>query len=180
TIIVEKAWPDDQSPHADGMVTNKPGIILGTVSADCPVIFFVDNKSHVIGTAHAGWRGAKNGIIQSVINAMLSLNADIKNINAVIGPSIAQCSYEIDGSFYQNFIAEDNLNCGYFKPANKENYFLFDLRGYIYNKLKLAGVNSIDSIPNDTYLEDDKFFSYRRSYHKNEKDYGCHFACIFL
>ncbi len=180
TLVVEKPWTADQSPRADGMVTNKPEIVLGAVSADCPVILFVDYQSRVIGTAHAGWRSAKNGIIQSVISAMLSLNANTKNIHAAVGPCIAQCSYEVDINFYKNFIIESDLNQHYFKSTNNENYFLFDLRSYICSKLKFAGIEHIDSIGGDTYQENDKFFSYRRSCHHNEKDYGCHFACIFL
>jgi YfiH family protein len=179
-VIVEKLWTNYKRPEADGMVTKHKGIVLGSDSADCPTILFADEQAQVIGIAHAGWRGAKLGIIEATVKKMMQIGADVSNITAVTGPCIAQDSYEVGGEFYEQFMAEDLNSEVWFKPSQKPNHKMFDLRGYVRKRLKGLGLKFVGDIEIDTYKDEKRFFSYRRATHKGEEDFGGHLACICL
>lgn len=178
-VIVYQPWSEDKKPEADAIVTNQKNILLGSDSADCPIVLLADAKAKVIGLAHAGWRGAKNGVLESTIKQMINLGANPCNTVAAISPCISQDSYEVSADFYQQFVKDNLQNQCYFKKAHRENHFMFDLPGYVIGCLKYLGLKSIHSIGIDTYT-DERFFSCRRSFHQEEDDFGGHFSCIFL
>jgi YfiH family protein len=157
-------------PEADGFVTNKPGIVIGIVTADCVPILFADSKNRVIGAAHAGWKGARNGIIENTYNAMMKLGA--KNISACIGPCIHQESYEISSEFYDNFMDETSENKKFFAASNRPDHYQFNLPGYAAEKLSNTGIKKIYNLNKNTYLDNSNFFSFRRFTHDNSQDYG--------
>ncbi len=177
--IIDKAWMQHQNPEADAMVTQQKGIILASDSADCPIVLLADVEAAVIGLAHAGWRGAKKGILESTVKQMINLGATPHNIVAAISPCIAQNSYEVSDDFYQQFINDNLDNQRHFKKAPKLNHFMFDLLGYVQSCLTHLKIQSIENFGIDTYT-DERFFSYRRSCHRNEDDFGGHFSCIGL
>ncbi|MCZ4281861.1 peptidoglycan editing factor PgeF [Kiloniella laminariae] len=179
--IVEQAWSSpDEAPKGDALVTNKPGIALGIMTADCTPVLFADPVSGVIGAAHAGWQGAIKGVTDSTITAMESLGARRENIHAAIGPCIAQISYEVGAEFAHRFCEEQESNLEYFIPSPREGRFLFDLRRYVGNSLKASGIKQLSVSKNDTYSESELFFSYRRSCHFKENDYGRGLSAIVL
>ena len=130
-VVVEALWDENQKPIADGMVTKKAGIILGSDSADCPIVLFADEQAKEIGLAHAGWRGAIKGVIEVTVEKMVSIGAKQDHISAAISPCIAHDSYEIGLEFYEQFLDQDVGNKGCFKNSTKVNHFLFDLLGYV-------------------------------------------------
>jgi hypothetical protein len=179
--VVEEPWSESQKPEADGVVTKLPGILLGSDSADCPIVLLVDEEAEVIGLAHAGWQSAKLGIVQKTVWHMVALGARYSHITAVIGPCITQDSYEVDLEFYKQFLNESLDNQHYFVPAksNKLDHFQFDLRDYVKNCLTRLGLKSVSLIDQDTY-SDERFFSCRRARHQGESDFGGHLSCIGL
>jgi YfiH family protein len=178
-MTVDQPWQEKEKPEADGMVTALPNLVLGSDSADCPIILFADDEMGVIGLAHAGWRGAKSGIIENTIAKMISLGAKNQNILAAISPCIAQTSYEVSFDFQKQFLIDDPDNEGYFIPSNKESHFLFDLLEYVKTRLSKLNLKFISSeIATDTY-SDERFFSCRRALHKGESCFGGHFSCIY-
>lgn len=164
---------------ADGLVTNKPGIAIAALSADCQPVLFADPKSAVIGATHAGWKGALNGVLEATIDAMVELGANSQDIIAVIGPSISQKAYEVGPEFFDVFYEQDAENARFFANGNGDRY-LFDLPGYSLNRLRLAGVGHAEWTSHCTYSDPDRFYSYRRSVHKKEADYGRLISCIRL
>lgn len=185
-LVINKDHPKDylngSRIEGDAMVTNKKNITLGIVTADCCPVLFSDHVNQIIGAAHAGWKGAIGGILNNTINTMLSLGAQIEHIQAAIGPTIAQESYEVDQTFYQRFIPEDGSNRDLFIPSKRAQHYLFDLPKYNVRQLILAGIRPthIYNIDRNTYAEPDMFFSYRRSCHLNEPDYGRLLSVISL
>jgi hypothetical protein len=180
-VEVEGQWNPDARPQADGMVTNRPGIALGVLTADCAPILMVDPDTRVIGAAHAGWRGALAGIIEATIAAMAKHGANPVRIVLGIGPCIAQRSYEVGAEFPGPFLAADRANVDFFAPSPQNaGKVLFDLRGYCAHRAWQAGVRAIAMLPNDTYAEDQRFFSYRRSCVRAEPDYGRGLSAIAL
>lgn len=178
---VENPWPEHQLPQADGMVTKMPGVVLGSDSADCPIVLFADEENAVIGLAHAGWRGAKAGILQETLNKMISLGAQGANIIAAISPCISQTSYEVSGEFYRDFLEQDAHNQKYFMEAKKAGHLFFDLLSYVKDcllKLNLKAVSAEKAL--DTYADEKRFFSCRRALHNGEEWFGGHFSCISL
>lgn len=171
-VIVETPWGPNESPRADGMATAATGVALGVLSADCAPVLFADTRAKVIGAAHAGWKGARGGVLEATLNAMAQLGARPRDVVAAIGPCIAQRSYEVGPDFPEPFLAEDPVNADYFAQAAKPGHWLFDLPGYITKRLGDAGVGLIQRCPNDTYVEADRFYSYRRSCKRGESDYG--------
>ncbi len=165
---------------ADAMVTSLPKIILGIVTADCCPILLMDSEAKVIGAAHAGWRGAFSGIIESTVKSMEKLGASKSNIKSAIGPSIAWDSYEVDTAFKMAFEAQYSGNSEFFKPSNNQNHYMFNLKGYVKQKLIEAGVNDIDDVGIDTYSMEEDFFSCRRAYHKGENGFGVQMSAICL
>jgi purine-nucleoside/S-methyl-5'-thioadenosine phosphorylase / adenosine deaminase len=177
--VASAAWDTASRPRADAIVTRTEGLAIGITAADCGPILLVDPNARVIGAAHAGWKGALSGIVESTVDAMEKLGADRTNILAAIGPLIRQYSYEVGNEFVERFIEADAENSLFFVPAAREGHAMFDLAGFIRARLENAGVLAIDDIGIDTY-SDQRFFSYRRSVHRKEQDYGRHVHAIVL
>ncbi|NNM43092.1 MAG: peptidoglycan editing factor PgeF [Chlamydiae bacterium] len=180
-VVVDKLWDENQKPLADGMVTKKAGIILGSDSADCPIVLFADEQAKVIGLAHAGWRGAIKGVIEATVEQMVSIGATHEHISAAISPCIAQNSYEVSLEFFEQFIDQDVGNKSYFTNSTKANHFLFDLLGYVKNRLYRVNVKVVSSeVAFDTYSDERRFYSCRRATHRAEKCFGGQLSCIYL
>jgi polyphenol oxidase len=178
-VYVDRAWPQDDRPHADGMVTDRPGILLGVLTADCAPVLFADPDAGVIGAAHSGWRGAFGGINEATVDAMEGFGARRDRIAAVVGPSVSQASYEVDHGFRDRFLEQGQANEQFFGkgPAGKPH---FDLPGYILHRLGKAGIGNATALGLDTYSDADRFYSYRRSTHRNEPSYGRQISMIGL
>jgi YfiH family protein len=178
-MTVSGPWQGASRPRADAMVTRTEGLAIGVTAADCGPILLVDPNARVIGAAHAGWKGALTGIVESAVAAMEKLGAERSGIVAAIGPLIRQHSYEVGSEFVERFIEADAENAPFFIPATREGHAMFDLAGFIRMRLDKAGVLLIDDLGLDTYT-DERFFSYRRSVHRKEPDYGRHVHAIVL
>ncbi|HVM23242.1 MAG TPA: peptidoglycan editing factor PgeF [Sphingomicrobium sp.] len=176
-VHASNAWPQDQRPRADGMVTDRPGLLLGILTADCAPVLLADHHAVVVGAAHAGWRGALAGVTDATIAAMEQLGARRENIHAAVGPCIAQDSYEVDEAFRARFVADDADNERFFVagPGGKPH---FDLEAYVVHRLIAAGVGEVEALNLDTYSDADRFFSFRRATHCGEADYGRQIALI--
>src|SRR5208282_1979274 len=169
-----------QAPRADALVTRVPGLALGILTADCAPILLADSEAGVIGAAHAGWRGALAGVIESVVTAMEDLGASAPRIRAAIGPCIARVSYEVGPEFPAPFLAQDPANAVFFAPAPRIGHFLFDLPGYTEKRLNALGLKRIELSGADTATEAARFFSYRRTCLKGEKGHGLGLSAIAL
>ena len=178
-VIATGPWESASRPRADALVTRAVGLAIGVTAADCGPILLVDPNARVIGAAHAGWKGALTGVVESTVDAMEKLGAERSGIVAAIGPLIRQHSYEVGDEFVERFLEADAENALFFVPAARENHAMFDLAGFIRMRLENAGVLMIDDIGVDTY-SDERFFSYRRSVHRKEPDYGRHVHAIVL
>jgi polyphenol oxidase len=172
-------WDTATRPRVDAIVTRMQGLAIGVTAADCGPVLFVDPAARVIGAAHAGWKGALSGVVQSTIDAMEQLGAERAGIVAAIGPLIRQRSYEVGAEFVERFTQTHKDNARFFIPASRENHSMFDLAGFIRMRLENAGVLMIDDTGIDTY-SDERFYSYRRSVHRGEPDYGRHVHAIVL
>ena len=179
-VTVEKPWPRDATPRADGLVAGVSGIALGILTADCAPILFADAVANVIGAAHGGWRGALGGIVEATLDRMEVLGAERARIRAGIGPCIARTSYEVGPEFPQQFLTHDPASAAHFAPAARTGHFLFDLPGYIERRLARAGVAVIERAAHDTVAEDTHFFSYRRACLRGEPVYGRALSAIAL
>ncbi|MEG3182261.1 peptidoglycan editing factor PgeF [Sphingomonas sp. LT1P40] len=178
-VTVHEPWDDELRPHADALVTNRPGLTLGILTADCAPVLFADRKAGVIAAAHAGWKGAIGGVTDSTIAAMETLGATRDNIVAAIGPCIARASYEVDQAFLTRFTAADPLNERFFVPGKPEHH-QFDLEAYVAHRLAAAGLRTVEMLGEDTYAQPDRFYSFRRATHRGEPDYGRQIALIGL
>jgi polyphenol oxidase len=179
-VEVETPWTRENAPRVDAMITAKPGIALGILTADCAPVLFADRKARVVGAAHAGWRGAVTGVLDATVEAMARHGARPANMVAAVGPCIAQRSYEVGPEFPAPFIAEDPANASFFAPSTRAGHFMFDLRGYVARRLCKLGVGQVHQVSNDTCREEDHFFSYRRACLRGEKDYGRGLSVIAL
>lgn len=166
-------------PRADAMATDRPGVLLGILTADCAPVLLADVAAGVVGAAHAGWKGAIGGVTDSVVAAMARLGARRDRIVAAVGPCIAQASYEVDDGFLARFIGEDPANERFFAPG-RPGHTQFDLEGYVAQRLTLAGIGQIERLGLDTYADDARFFSFRRATHRGEPDYGRQISLIGL
>lgn len=178
-ITVSQAWLDRERPHADALVTNQAGIALGILTADCGPVLFADAEANVIAAAHAGWKGAASGILENTLDAMEKLGAHRKDIVATLGPSISQANYEVGPEFQERFMALDPENAVYFKSSEKAGHALFDLPAYILNRLRRAEIDA-QWTRHCTYDDEEKFFSYRRTTHNGEPDYGRQISTIVI
>jgi YfiH family protein len=178
-VVASGPWQGASRPLADAIVTRSEGLAIAATAADCGPILLVDPNTRVIGAAHAGWKGALTGILESTVEAMEKLGAERSGIVAAIGPLIRQHSYEVGGEFVERFMQADAENALFFIPSAREGHAMFDLAGFIRMRLENAGVLMIDDIGADTY-SDERFFSYRRSVHRKEPDYGRHVHAIAL
>ncbi len=178
-VIVAREPFSGERPKVDAIVTDRPGIAVGASSADCGPVLFADPQARVIGAAHAGWKGAFTGVLENTIATMETLGARRDNIVAVLGPSISAANYEVGPEFIERFVAADAANDRYFVPSGKPGHVLFDLNRYTVDRLTKAGVTA-DALYRCTYAEEELFFSYRRSTHRSEPDYGRHVSAIVL
>lgn len=181
-ITVAEGWEDTPRgrPEADALVTDRRGIVLGIVTADCAPVLFADRQAGIIGAAHAGWRGAQGGVLENTIDAMEALGAARADIDAAIGPTIAQPSYEVDAAFRENFDPADEPH---FSPAPAREgraRWHFDLPGYVSARLDRAGVGRVEDIARDTFTDSAAFYSYRRSTQAGEPNYGRQISMIAL
>jgi YfiH family protein len=179
-VVAETPWPHTARPRADAIVTKVPGLAIGVTTADCGPILFADPQACVVGAAHAGWRGALAGVIEATVVAMQRLGAERSRIVAAIGPMIQQPNYEVGRDLVENFLAADAGNARFFRPAARDGHALFDLAGYVAARLAQAGVGKIEDLGACTYAEPARFFSFRRSTHRAESDYGRHVNAIAL
>ncbi len=178
-VAVTGPWQGGSRPRADALVTRTEGLSIGVTAADCGPILLVDPNARVIGAVHAGWKGALTGIVESTVDAMEKLGAERGGIVAAIGPLIRQHSYEVGGEFVERFLEADAENAMFFIPSTRQGHAMFDLAGFLRMRLENAGVLMIDDIGVDTY-SDERFYSYRRSVHLGEPDYGRHVHAIAL
>jgi len=191
-IRVDAAWQPGQAPQGDALVTAAKGLAIGVMTADCGAVLLADPVKRIIGAAHAGWKGALNGVLQNSIAAMLALGARAENILAVSGPAISRDNYEVGEDFRRQFLAKDPAYARYFTPWRGKNHTLpagpeaagrvsyhCDLRQFIYDRLAEAGVQAAD-LPLCTYADEERFFSFRRATHKGEADYGRQISAICL
>ena len=177
-VTVTEPWAEDgERPHADALVTDRPGLLLGIVTADCAPVLFADKHAGVIGAAHAGWKGAHGGVIESTVAAMERLGARRDRIAAAIGPCIAQESYEVGEDFRASFGPDD---ARFFAPGTRPGHLQFALEAYVAEQLRRAGVGTVDPLGLDTYGDPARFFSYRRATHLGEANYGRQFSLIGL
>ncbi|MGB7241246.1 MAG: peptidoglycan editing factor PgeF, partial [Sulfitobacter sp.] len=177
-VVTVKA-PSTDRPRADAMVTNCPGIALSVLTADCQPVLFADRAAGVIGAAHAGWRGAQAGVLQATLDAMETLGAARANTVAVIGPTISQAAYEVGPEFFEDFIADDPT-CSQFFAGGHNGRMQFDLPAYGLHVMRDAGVGHAEWTRHCTYSDRDRFYSYRRTTHEKEADYGRLIAAIIL
>ena len=176
-VVGPDLWGDDQRPPADAMATDRPGILLGILTADCAPVLLADREAGVVGAAHAGWKGAIGGVTDRTIAVMEGLGASASRIVAAVGPCIAQQSYEVDGAFRDRFCTGDAGNKGFFLPG-RGGHYQFDLEGYVAARLAAAGIATIERLGLDTYVAPDRFFSYRRATHRGEPAYGREISLI--
>ncbi|ETR78438.1 polyphenol oxidase [Afipia sp. P52-10] len=179
-VVVDRPWDTAARPKADAMVTKVPGVALGVTTADCGPVLFVDPTAKVIGAAHAGWKGALTGVLESTLDAMETLGASRDGVIAAIGPMIRQRNYEVGLDFISRFEEADVDNARFFASASRHGHAMFDLAGYIHARLQKAGVLMVDDLDLCTYADEASFYSYRRSTHRKEPDYGRHVHAIVL
>ncbi|HTQ12249.1 MAG TPA: peptidoglycan editing factor PgeF [Rhizomicrobium sp.] len=179
-VTVTASWELGRGPEADAMATKVPGIALGILTADCAPVLLHDPQAGVIGAAHAGWKGALAGVIDSALEAMQSLGAVRERVAAAVGPCISQASYEVDDDFHSRFRAADPDNGRFFRLAERAGHFRFDLEGYVVHRLRESGVARVEGVFRDTYTHESEFFSYRRATHRGEKNYGRQLSAIVL
>ena len=178
-VVATGAWDGPARPKADAIVTRTEKLAIGVTTADCGPVLLVDPARRVIGAAHAGWKGALTGVLEATLHAMEELGAERGQIITAIGPMIRQPSYEVGAEFVERFLAADAEHALFFLPSKRQGHAMFDLAGFIRMRLEKAGVLMVDDLGADTYA-DDRFFSYRRSVHRNEPDYGRHVHAIVL
>ena len=178
-VTVTEPFPAGHRPQADALVTRTPGIAIGILTADCTPVLFSDPAAGVIGAAHAGWKGALLGVIEATIEAMEAQGATRQRLCAVIGPTIAQASYEVDEGFRARFVEADPWYARFFAPG-RPGHAQFDLPGFVEHRLRAAKVGFIDNLGLDTYSDETRFFSYRRTTHRRETDYGRQISAIAL
>ena len=179
-VVADRPWTKESRPRADAIVTRTPRLAIGVSTADCGPLLFADAQARVIGAAHAGWRGAFTGVIEAVIAAMEKLGADRSHITAALGPTIRQPNYEVGAEFVERFLAADRDNDRYFAPSVRAGHAMFNLPGYIADRIQRAGILQFEDLGLCNYADADRFFSYRRTTKNGEPDYGRHVNAIAL
>ncbi|WP_421996510.1 peptidoglycan editing factor PgeF [Reyranella sp.] len=177
--VADRRWTSPGAPKADALVTDRPGVALGVLAADCAPVLFADPAGGVVGAAHAGWKGALGGVVDTTLAAMERLGARRERIHAAIGPCIGRDSYEVGPEFPAPFLAQEAGNAAFFRPAARAGHFLFDLAGYLLHRLSLAGV-AAEATGHDTLTARDDFFSYRRNTLQGVRDYGRGLSVVAL
>ncbi|MBT3360927.1 MAG: peptidoglycan editing factor PgeF [Rhodospirillales bacterium] len=179
-VAVSHPWTQEEAPEADGLVTDVRGIALGIVTADCTPVLFADAKAKIIGAAHAGWHGARDGVLEATVEAMAKLGARPERIVAAMGPCIRMGSYEVGPEFKETFMADGAANESFFAPARRDGHFLFDLPTYVYRRLAAIGIKDIQLLQIDNFRSPDLFFSHRRATLAGEPDSGRNLSAIVL
>jgi YfiH family protein len=177
-VVVEAPFGDAR-PEADALVTATPGLAVAVSTADCAPVLLADAEARVVAAAHAGWRGALGGVLESTLAAMESLGASSSRVVAAVGPSIAQPSYEVGPEFKALFLEESPGNAALFRPGAGDRSW-FDLAGYVVRRLGRAGITRVEALEACTFAEPDAWFSHRRSVKQGEPDYGCNLSAILL
>jgi YfiH family protein len=178
-VMVKGPW-NGERPRADAMVTDVPGVALGITTADCGPVLFADAAATVVGAAHAGWRGALTGVLESTLLAMEGLGAERGRIVAVLGPTISQDAYEVGADFKTRFLDEDEANARFFRPGDRPGHDHFDLPAFIAARLGRAGIGTVVDLGLCTYSDHERFYSFRRTTHRAEPDYGRLISAIAL
>ena len=176
-VAVIEPFEDRLRPRADALVTDRPGLALGILTADCAPVLLADREAGVVGAAHAGWKGAIGGVTDSTIALMETLGAKRERIAAAVGPCIARASYEVDAGFFRRFAEADPANERFFADGRPE-HFQFDLEAYVAHRLAAAGIRTVETLGLDTYADERRFYSFRRATHRGEPDYGRQIAII--
>ena len=179
-VVADQPWTQEKRPHADAIVTRTPRLAIGVSTADCGPLLLADAEAGVIGAAHAGWRGALTGVIEAVVAAMETLGAERSRIVAALGPTIRQPNYEVGPEFVARFLAADADNTRFFAASERAGHAMFDLAGYIADRVQRAGIVNFEDLGLCTYAEPERFFSYRRTTKQGEPDYGRHINAIAL
>ena len=179
-VIVTEPWTFETMPKADALVTNIPGLAVGALAADCAPILFADPEAKVIAAAHAGWKGALTGIIESTVTTMTRIGAKRTRIRAALGPCIGSSAYEVGPEFEANFLNVDPGYECYFRRSTPEARPHFNLPAFVLDRLAAAGLDTVESCTDCTYTEESRFSSYRRSTHRGEPDYGRQISAIVL
>jgi purine-nucleoside/S-methyl-5'-thioadenosine phosphorylase / adenosine deaminase len=179
-VVADGAWPAAARPRADAIVTRTPGLAIGIGTADCGPVLFADAQARVVGAAHAGWRGALTGVLEATLAEMERLGAKRERIAAAAGPMISQRNYEVGQDLIDRFLDADKDNARYFAKGERPCHAMFDLPGYVVDRLKRAGLTQVENLALCTYGDPAQFYSYRRSTHRKEPDYGRHINAIAL
>ena len=179
-VVADAPWSQAERPRADAIVTRTPGIAIGIGTADCGPVLFADGEARVVGAAHAGWRGALTGVLDATIAEMERLGARRERIAAAAGPMISQRNYEVGQDLIDRFLDADKDNARYFAKGERAGHAMFDLPGYVVDRLKRAGLTQVENLGLCTYGDPARFFSYRRATHRAEADYGRHVNAIAL
>ncbi|HQS17667.1 peptidoglycan editing factor PgeF [Reyranella sp.] len=177
--VTNERWRSPGAPKADGLVTDRPGVALGVMAADCAPVLLADGDASVIGAAHAGWKGALGGVVDATIAAMETLGARRERIQVVVGPCIGPASYEVGPEFPAPFLAQDEANAAFFRTATRAGHFMFDLPGYLVHRIARNGV-AVSATGHDTLSGTEDFFSYRRNTLQGVRDYGRGLSAIAL
>lgn len=177
-ITVTAPFAHDARPHADALVTDRPGLLLGILTADCVPVLLADAQARVVGAAHAGWKGALGGVTDATVTAMEALGARAERIACAIGPCIARASYEVDDAFLARFAADDPANERFFTDGVRPLHHQFDIAAYVAARLAARGLRRIETLGMDTYADPRRFFSFRRATHRGEPGYGRQIALI--
>ena len=179
-VTVTEPWPDGAGPQVDAMVTDRPGVALGILTADCAPVLLADRKRRVIGAVHAGWRGALAGVLEGAVAGMAALGSAPGDIVAAVGPCIGQGSYQVGPEFRDAFVAADPANDRYFTAAVRGGHHMFDLPGHVADRLAALGLAEVATVAPDTCADAEQFFSYRRACLRGERDYGRLISIITL
>ncbi|MCK4945840.1 MAG: peptidoglycan editing factor PgeF [Alphaproteobacteria bacterium] len=179
-VHVEKPWKFGNAPEGDAMVTAEKGIGLGIITADCVPVLLASKKDRIIGAAHVGWKGAFGDTLESTVEAMKKIGAAPETIHVALGPCIGAHSYEVRDDFKIQFLEQDRSNERFFKEAPRQGHLLFNLPGYVAEKLYALGVTSVHDICQDTLMNETSFFSHRRAFLKSEKDFGSQLSVIVI
>ena len=176
----DEVWGLEDRPKADAIVTTERNLAIGILTADCAPVLFADPANGVIGAAHAGWKGALGGVLENCVQVMEEKGADRRRISAVIGPCIHQKSYEVGAEFHRSFVGAQASSEQFFTPSDRDQHFQFDLPGFVRSRLENLGLLQIGDVGVDTYGDEERFFSYRRTTHRKEVDYGRGLSAIVL
>jgi YfiH family protein len=179
-VLDEAGWPEDARPQADGIVTRRRGVALGIVTADCGPVLFADAEAGVVGACHAGWRGAVLGVLEATVDAMALLGAQPDRVVAVLGPCIAQPSYEVGADLRDKVLARAAEDARFFVTGDRVGKWRFDLPGYCLARLRTLGLRAVTGLGVDTYADDRRFFSYRRATHDGTLPIGHQLSAIAL